>query len=165
MGEFLARLTTYNLFNYLFPGAIFVIALRALGIPLLETGSVVYDLFVFYFAGLVVSRVGSLIIEPAFKKIKVVEYAEYADYLKAADADKKIPELLEINNVYRTLVSLFFCIGLVLVGEHLAPLIGLTEESAGIVGVVAVLILFIGAYRKQTTFIRKRVEHNLRKET
>ena len=63
--------------------------------------------FVYYFISLVVSRVGSLLIEPILKKISFVKFAPYADYISASKTDPMLETLSEVNNMYGTFCSMF----------------------------------------------------------
>lgn len=116
-------------------------------------------LFMGYFAGQVISRLGSIIIEPWFNKWKIVKYAPYSDFLKAEKVDEKIPELLADNNMYRTFVAVFMLIVLLEIA-HLIPAVDEFMHSEWIVLVllVGLLLLYIFSFRKQTGYIRKRVE-------
>ena len=64
MEDLLAKISSYNFFNFLFPGVIFaVIAERVTSYTFLHNNLVI-DFFVCYFIGLTISRVGSLLLEP-----------------------------------------------------------------------------------------------------
>ena len=159
MEKFLEKLSRYHLLTNLIPGVLFLCFLNMLGIFHIDLIDWVKTLFVGYFAGMVISRVGSILIEPWFKKWKIVKYAPYTDYLKAEKEDAKIPELLADNNMYRTFVAMFMLLALLEVG-HLIPAIDELMHTgwAAIVLIVLLLLLYVFAYRKQTGYIRKRVE-------
>jgi len=163
MSEFFARLTTYNLFNYLFPGVILLVSVRYFGIFNVDAGNIIFDLFLSYFAGMTISRVGSVIVEPLFKWLQIVEYAEYDDYLEASEKDEKISDLLEVNNVYRTIVSLSLSLLFLLGVSGFMKCFGLSANIVVGILLAAVGILYIFAYRKQTSYIRRRVEKALKK--
>ena len=75
--KILEKLSSYNIFNYLFPGVVFcLVADRYLSIPLLQD-SIVNGLFLYYFIGLVISRFGSVAIEPVLKKAGFVKFTAY----------------------------------------------------------------------------------------
>ena len=106
MKEVFDRLSAYNIFNCLLPGALFA----GLG-EKITTYSLVHEnfligLFLYYFIGLIISRIGSLIVEPFLKWIKFVKFADYKDYVKASELDPKVDLFSEQNNMYRTLCSL-----------------------------------------------------------
>lgn len=163
MDDLLSKLTTYNIFNYLLPGTIFAFTCNYLNIFSFHTDSVVIELFLYYFIGMTVSRVGSVIVEPIFKKLSIVEYAPYEDYLKAAPTDSKIELLLEANNTYRTIAALFLCILLAAGILSIAASLSIPDRVIGLVTTMLMTILYVIAYRKQTAYIRRRIEHQVRK--
>jgi hypothetical protein len=158
MGDFLSKISSYNLFNYLFPGVLFVHAGAYLGFLNLPDANLVANFFIYYFAGMIVSRVGSVIVEPLFQKFHIVEYAAYEDYLKACGSDAKLENLLEANNTYRTLVSLFLTVSACLLLDIVLDRLDLGQTTTGILLLIAGFILFVFSYRKQTSYIRRRVK-------
>ena len=160
MSDLLNKITSYNIFNNLFPGALFVFVSNYLGLFSVTESNVIVELFIYYFIGMTISRFGSVIIEPAFKKIGIVNYAPYSDYVSAASADPKIDILLEVNNTYRTLVALFVLLLLVFAGNRLSVYFGASQNIVNSVLLVSVFLLYVCSYRKQTSFIRERVLKN-----
>lgn len=108
MKDLLDKLTTYNLFNYLFPGVVFVIVASIFTKYSFVQQDIVLGVFLYYFIGLVISRFGSLVVEPILRKLSFVEFVEYGDFVAAAKKDEKIELLSEANNSYRTLFACFF---------------------------------------------------------
>src|SRR5262249_5966126 len=106
MKEFLDKISSYNIFNYLFPGILFAVILPHLSPYSLVQDSIVLGVFVYYFIGLVISRLGSLIIEPILKKIRFLVFLDYRDFVAAEKADPKIELFSEVNNTYRSLVAM-----------------------------------------------------------
>lgn len=171
MSELLSKLSTYNLFNYLLPGVIFTLALKRIWNWDVIPSDIASAIFLYYFIGLVISRVGSLFLEPYLKKKKFVVFADYDDYLKASVTDDEIKTLSEANNMYRTFSSLFICLLGVTVYQFVSrPLVNfiyyiLNVEPSKYVymaidtGILVIMMtaLFLFAYRKQTSYIRKRV--------
>ena len=67
--ELLSKLSSYNLFNYLLPGVIFVaVASKVTRYSFIQE-DIVMGLFLYYFIGLVVSRFGSIVIEPILRGV------------------------------------------------------------------------------------------------
>ena len=62
--------------------------------------------FAYYFMGLVISRIGSLMIEPTLKKVGFLKSADYSKFVLASKTDNKLDVLSETNNMYRTLCAL-----------------------------------------------------------
>ena len=161
MSDLLSKLSTYNIFNYLLPGSIFVFLCRARGIFRFGIESIIVEFFLYYFAGMTISRIGSIIVEPTCLKLGIVKYAPYRDYLRAAKADPQIEVLLEANNTYRTIVAMFVCVLIAAGVVAAAAWLRLSDAVVGLVVAVLMTILYVMAYRKQTAYIRKRVERQM----
>src|SRR5713101_362377 len=107
MNELLEKLSSYNIFNYLLPGVLFVIvAKQFVGLNLAQD-DLILAAFLYYFLGMTISRVGSLVVEPLLKKISFVKFSDYPQYVAAAQKDKTLEVLSESNNTYRTIVAVF----------------------------------------------------------
>lgn len=157
MKEALEKLGTYNLFNYLLPGCVFSVIAEHFKLLTIRQGETISDLFIFYFVGLVISRIGSLTVEPVLKKIGVIKFGAYADFVKASASDPKIEVLSEVNNMYRTIVAVFASLGLLKLGVALSSRFGLSDQSAQWCAIVAGAVLFIVSYKKQSAYVAKRV--------
>lgn len=159
MDKFLEKLSRYHLLTNLIPGVLFLYMLGIFGIYNIDMSDWLRVLFVGYFTGMIISRIGSIAIEPWFQKWKIVKYAPYSDFLKVEKIDGKIQELLGDNNMYRTFVAMFLLLALLEIG-HLIPVVDefLHSDAAVIVLMLGLLLMFVLAYRKQTSYIRKRVE-------
>ena len=106
MNEILNKIASYNLLNYLLPGAVFSVVADQLGL-LSTPDEIIEKLVWFCFSGVIVSRLGSLVLEPIFKKLAFVRYSDYADYLETCQIDRKIEVIIEEANTYRTLAVAF----------------------------------------------------------
>lgn len=158
MSELLQKLSTYNIFNYLFPGVVFMILLNRYTEINLVVDDVILGMFLYYFFGLVLSRIGSILIEPILRYTRIIQFADYSRFVRASKLDDKIELLSEVNNMYRTIIAMLVVL--------LA--ISICNQSATwqlILGLVNSIILFILSYRKQTSFITKRIGTALQKHT
>jgi len=158
MKELLDKLSSYNLFNYLLPGTLFVATAQRISDHNFNQDNIVVTLFVYYFIGLVISRLGSLVVEPLLTSTKFVKFAPYQKFIGACDADPKIELLSEQNNLYRTLCALFIALPAFKGVDVLAGHFAWPDETIGTVGLFTLFVLFAFAYRKQTAYVRKRVE-------
>lgn len=158
MKELIEKLSSYNLLNYLLPGALFAVFAEGITSYKIVQSNVVIALFLYYFIGMVISRIGSLCFEPLAKLTKFVKFAEYSDFVTVAAKDEKLNTLSEANNTYRTLCSLFVTLGLVKLYELLAPKIGISSTATPYILLVFLFLLFAFAYRKQTRYIVRRIE-------
>ena len=156
MEKLLDKLSSYNLFNYLFPGIIFSILLEKTTNYSIIQENIVVEAFLAYFVGLLISRMGSLIIEPILKKVKFVKFADYKDFVLASENDNKIELLSESNNMYRVFISLFVVLIIVNIYEQLLQQI--LGEYTNFIVIVLLLFLFLFSYRKQTNYITQRIE-------
>ena len=157
MSDILDKISSYNIFNYLLPGTLFAIIADTYSSYSFIQDNVLVAVFAYYFIGLVISRMGSLLIEPLLKKVGFLKFAEYSQFVAASKVDKKLDELSEVNNMYRTLCSLFvFLLGLIAF-DALAAIYPTLKIGAPYAVAVGLLVLFVFSYRKQTDYIVKRV--------
>ena len=166
MKEIIDKISSYNLFNYLFPGIIFVIILREISNYDLVQENNFLGAFVYYFIGLVINRFGSLVIGSILqsKRLKFIKFADYSDFIFASDKDKKIELFSEINNMYRTLISLFCLLLLAKVYQTISEWLNIPENISYLLLIFVLIILFIFSYRKQTEFVVKRVASRTEKK-
>ena len=168
LNQFTSKLSSYNIFNNLYPGILFCYFLKIILKINILTDNWFENLFVFYFLGMILSRIGSLIIEPIskkikFKKKKLVEFALYSDYVRASKEDSTITILSETNNTYRTLLSCFICILLVKVFMAINEMFVefgflFIDKNKEWFILILLIVLFASSYIKQTSYVRKRVE-------
>lgn len=161
MKDIIEKISSYNLFNYLFPGIVFIYILNDANGYSTASGNVVTDLFICYFAGMIISRIGSLLVEPALKKLKLVNFCRYEDYVCASKKDEKIELLSEVNNTYRTLLALSLLLLVIPIYDFARDSIGWSRGYDYFVFLLALFIMFLQSYRKQTNYVTKRVNANL----
>lgn len=164
INELLKKLSNYNIFNYLFPGIVFVILLNKITSINLIQDNIILGAFFYYFIGLIMSRIGSVIIEPILSKIGFINFAEYKDFIKVSKVDEKLDILSEVNNMYRTIIALFVSLGI----GKLYDLIFTTfcipiwiNISTWVLLAGCIFCLFLFSYRKQTQIISNRVNSNM----
>ena len=148
------KISSYNIFNNLFPGIIFC--------------SVMTKITRFNFATDTISRIGSIFVEDTLKKIKIkgkpyLVFADYKQYTTASEANPFIATLSETNNTYRTTISLLICIGAFyfydsFIYDWIIKKCAVGNKLVALVGGVFLIILFIKSYKKQTEYVKKQVE-------
>ena len=158
MNEILEKISSYNIFNYLLPGTLFSFSAQITTSYKFEQDDLLIGLFLYYFIGLVISRVGSILVEPLFKKIRLVEFSKYEDYLKAVKLDGQIETLSESNNMFRSLISMFACLLVLISYEKLEICYSQVAEFTPYLIIGFLILLFAISYRKQTKYIVKRIE-------
>jgi hypothetical protein len=163
MKELLDKLSSYNIFNYLLPGIIFVILSKAFTSYSFVQQDVILGVFLYYFIGLVISRIGSLLIEPLLKHLKFLQFADYSDFISASQEDKKLELLSEANNMYRTFCALFSLILLLKGYDKISTSFPIVGQWGGTMMIVGLFAMFIFSYRKQTKYITQRIAKMLKK--
>ena len=160
MKELLEKISSYNLFNYLLPGIIFVVIASKITHYDFIQGDIVIGLFLYYFIGLVISRFGSLVIEPILKRFSFIQFADYKDFIAASKKDEKIELFSEINNTYRTISALFILLLLLKLYEKIECKYSVLKECCPVILILLLLVTFLFSYKKQTSYIKKRVKAN-----
>ena len=160
MKDILDKLTSYNIFNYLFPGVLFVIIAKSTTDYNFVQEDNLLGAFLYYFIGMTVSRFGSVIIEPLFKKMKFLKFRDYKEYVVASKQDTKIELLSEVNNTYRTLNSMMFLLLILKLYNFCSIKFELSYTFSLICLTMLTTILYLFSYRKQTNYITKRIDAN-----
>jgi len=163
MDKILEKITRYNLFNYLVPGGVFLVFVTEIIEYKLKSEDTILVLFFAYFVGLVISRLGSVFVEPIFKKIKFIKFEKYKFYLKAVKKNPKLEILSEENNTYRTYTALFLLILIIQLVLFLFKKYSISIENFKIYIPIMLGILFALAYRKQTKYIVRNINKNFKK--
>ena len=155
------KLSAYQLFNYLFPGIVFNMCVEQIMTFKIAPDNLLYKIFVYYITGMVLSRIGSNIIEPIYKKLCFVVYAKYNHFLEASANDSKLDILVLENNTYRTLIATFFSLLLLYLIDQIQWFHDKYQHPIAIIAYMLILIfIFSVSFRKQTEFIRKKVHKN-----
>lgn len=140
----------YRTINHLFIGFLFAYFLKH---------TLSYDIapdlytcaFVYYFSGVVISRIGSLVVEPLLQRIGFVKFGEYSKYVEASKHDSKIELFSHISENYRTFASLFITLIFLITADYVFPL----SEN---IGYLASTFIFLSSYRKQVNYVTKRID-------
>ena len=164
MKDLMEKLSSYNLFNNLLPGAVFSFIVKNIREVALVSDNVFLAFFMYYFIGVTIGRIGSLIIEPLLKKIRIVKFKPYSEFILAADKDSKLEILSEANNMYRSFISLIFTISIIEGYKYIIEKFDISEMLNGEIIVFLLILLYIFSYRKQTNYISERIETRLNKK-
>jgi len=163
MKELIEKISSYNLFNNLLPGILFAIIAKYTTKYNLIQSDILLGLFLYYFIGLIISRFGSLVFENILLKLKFVNYANYKDFVQTQKEDSKIDSLLESNNMFRTLSAMGFVLLFLKLYEYISIKLKIDDNVTCIFFLILIITLFLFSYRKQTNYIRKRVEIHTKK--
>lgn len=159
MDKFLERISSYNILNNLIPGTIFVWMCDVLDIFSISEQAIIEKIFVYYFCGIVVGRVGSLFVESIIKLFyrKKAFHTPHAQYIEACNCDKKIEELNAISNMYRTFISVVVCVLFAKVYAILKDKIVFLQEANIFIILGFLFVLFLLSYMKQVKYIKSRI--------
>jgi hypothetical protein len=157
MEELLKKLSSYNIFNYLLPGVVFVVLAKEVFGYSLYVDNIVLGIFYYYFYGLVISRFGSIVIEPLLSKIKIIQLLEYPRFVRAQKIDPKIETLSESNNMFRTIIAMVVCLGILKLTLWISSIIPNAKGLILAILLCLLFMLFVLGYRKQCSYISKRI--------
>lgn len=161
----LEQISAYELLNSFIPGAVFAILAERLTSFSVLSGNAFADIIEFYFFGLLIGRIGSVIVESALKRLKHgkwIEQPSYAEYVTAEKSDDsgKVRMLSMINNMYRTFVAAFLCLLATVLLDLCWPLVSTIiwlKTLIVILGCLLLTLIFTYSYKKQTEYVAKRV--------
>lgn len=113
MKDIFNKISSYNILNYLIPGAVFWYLCPKLCKVSLPIDSTVGELVGFYFVGMIIYCIGSIIIEPLYRKMELIKFKNYNLFIRASNNDTKLETLSESNNTFRTMIALCLLLALV----------------------------------------------------
>lgn len=160
MKDLLDKLSSYNIFNYLLPGVLLATLVDTLTSYRILQKDLITGIFVYYFCGSIVSRIGSLLLEPLFKKTRIITFAPYKDFVNAAKSDPKLEILSESNNMYRTICALMITIGAIIVYEKASIYLKFSEAISSYFLMIIIFFIYMFSHMKQSSYIIKRIEAN-----
>ena len=160
MENFFEKVSNYQFLNNILPGTIFVSILNNYMGIIIKADNFLVSLFIYYFVGLIISRFGSIVIEPILRKIKFVNHQPYSKYIFASLKDKKINQLMELNNLFRSMMAMFCLLGLVTIYGKIQAICPFVERNNKMILLLLLIALFLFSFRKQTKFIFDRITYH-----
>ena len=147
MEQFFNKLENYNILNYILPAIVFDIGCRYyINIKIIPTDNIFISIFIYYFLGLVISRIGSLIIKPLLWKLKILnkkDRSERVDFYNAEEQDKKIKILFTDYNMYRNFIATFFLLLIAKSTYAVKTLLNINSTIVFTILFILLIILFI----------------------
>ena len=163
MEHFFNKLENYNILNYILPAIVFDVGCRYyINIELIPTDNIFISIFIYYFLGLVISRIGSLIIKPLLWKLKILnkkDSSECADFYKAEEQDSKIKILFADYNMYRNFIATFFLLLVSKFAHEVKSWLNINSTIICTILFILLIILFVISYKKQLGYIHSRIEN------
>ncbi|MBR0492069.1 MAG: hypothetical protein IJJ82_08555 [Clostridia bacterium] len=155
MEKIIEKMEIYHFINHFLPGAVFVAIFNKIYENDFLDSNIIIAIIEYYFIGLVLSRIGSVVFQPVLRKIKIIKHADYNNYIKASKEDEKIDILQREANQYRTYIATFAILAII---QSYICIVDNTF-AASLILFIGLTILFIFAYKKQISFIVERVEN------
>lgn len=155
MEKIIEKIEVYHFLNYLLPGIIFgAILTKIIQKNFFETNMVIATIE-YYFVGLILSRIGSIIIKPVLEKLNIINCVQYEQYINCIKTDNKVELLQREANQYRTYISVFLCLTLFEIYYSF------TNKTFYVLNILFFLlsILFILSYKKQLKFVIERIQY------
>lgn len=110
--------------------------------------NIISDILIYYFVGMIISRLGSVVIEPLYKKIRIVSFADYPKYIEAEKKDDQVAILSETNNTYRTMVALCVIVLISILTIFIFNLFGWNKKIMVYITIGMLVILFFLVVQK-----------------
>lgn len=158
MKSLIEKIDSYQIITNLLPGAFLILLLKYLSIFDYNNLNKVEIIAICYFGGLIVGRIGSLVIEPILKKVCFIKYSEYNDFVKASKEDSKLDILVQTSNFNRSILTCVAITPLIKVAQAIEERWKVIQPGSKWVSIFLLIVLFLFAYRKQIKFIKDRVE-------
>jgi hypothetical protein len=158
--KLLDKISAYQVVNYIIPGSVLCVLLKHIVGYDIIAFSMIENVIICYFVGMVNSRLGSLILYPILKKTKFIKEAEYLDFVTAEKKDSKVTILSDINNVFRSFANVMLLLLCSLGIKNIDCISNFVVRNINWIAIISLFILFLFSVRKQTKFVRDRVEAN-----
>ncbi len=158
--KLLDKISAYQVVNYIIPGSVLCVLLKHMVGYDIIAFSMIENVIICYFVGLVNSRLGSLILRPILKKCRLVKDAPYDDFVRVEKYDAKLTVLSDINNVFRSFASVMLVLLIAYGIKHIEIIEKYIITNFNWIAILFLLILFVFSIRKQTKFVKDRVEAN-----
>ena len=160
LGKLVDSISSYEILNNMLPGTIYVAMAERYTTLSFRSGDIWSDLVVYYFIGLVIGRIGSLLVEPLLRLCKLLN-KDYENYITAELKDNRFKGLSAICNMYRTFVSVFLC--LIPTFVFCCCLCMIRDNDCclwffRISGSIFLMIIFICSFVKQNKYINERIK-------
>lgn len=165
ISKLIDRISNYHFLNNIIPGALFCVALPYVTeYNLLKSDDIWYNLLIIYIAGIIISRFGSVFVEWLYKKWNIITFEDHDKYAKAAEKAPFIKTLSMENNMFRTFIALFIILLLAKLSELIGSVWAYWNNNFPWILCLLLFILFSFAYAKQTRYVVKHIQEQLKKE-
>lgn len=153
--------SAYDFITTFVPGAVFAAIVSVGSRSEITSDDIVLGAALYFFYGVVASRIGSLIVQPILEITRFLKAGDYDKFIIAEKADSKIQALLEARNFYRSLLTaLLLTIPLIIVDPVRS---GKVHTGTLLVLITLSSVVMLFSLRKQSSYIESRVKFHTRK--
>lgn len=161
MNSILKSLGSYQILTNFFPGVFFILSLKFFYGINFYFDTISENIMSYYFIGFIINRIGSLVVEPILMQLHFITFASYNEFARSAKADSKLDTLLEISNYIRSLLTCVLLLPLMSILHLLTLKWEWFFNNWKYCALILLIALFAFAYKKQISYIYKRVNiHN-----
>lgn len=157
------KISSYNLFNFLFPGFLFLIILGKFNNINILNENLIIILPISYFIGMSISRIGSLIVEPILINFKVIPKRNYHEFGIKSSNDKKLEILSEVNNTYRTILAMCLIFIAAMIYIKIAEHFKIENSFTFYLILILTSFLYLFSFIKQSKIINERMNSDSNK--
>ena len=99
-----------------------------------------------------------------YKKLGIINTADYKDFIAASKKDSKIEALSSKNNMYRTFIAVLVLYAIWRIVDWIVVIYPILRPWFIRIGVVLLILLFSFSYRKQTKYVFDRINTQIKNE-
>lgn len=158
MEKIIDKLSSYHIFNYIFPGGLFLILCNNYLNIKVEQDKFIYFFFMAYFIGIIINRVSSLVTEKIIYFVFKIKKESHENYIKATRKDEKIEILMQDINMYRSICTMLIILLIIKVAKMFGLYQLIDKDFLIVLLFIILIIIFICAYIKQTKYVISRVK-------
>lgn len=153
------KISRYEIINNLIPGFVLFVLLKQLGFQQLNIEETWLQIVVCYILGLINSRFSSLIVEGLSRKLKFIEWRDYAKFNETKAKRPFVATLQESANMYRAFASLFLLSLLAVLSKLICCNCPWMQNNGYWIVLILLFLLYIFSYRKQVNdYVVKNID-------
>lgn len=159
------KISRYEIINNLIPGFVLFIILRNLGFRQMYNEEIWIQIVACYILGLINSRFSSLVIEGLSRKLKFINWRDYAKYNETKAKRPFVATLQENANMYRSFASVFLLSLIAVLYEMLCQCCSWVHDNGYWVILVLLFLLYLFSYKKQVNeYVVKNIDEVMKEK-
>ena len=158
MEKIVNKMESYHIFTFIIPGTLFLLLCKLVCGINIDENNLIMLLFMSYFVGIIISRIGSLIVGNILNYVFNVKLENYDNYISAEKKDEKIWILMKDGNMFRNLCTMTIIVLIIkiIMMLNLHKLLG--NDALFLMAIILLIVLFSLSYVKQEKMIISRVK-------